>query len=265
RFKNVHAATGQNKNQTFYFGGREVVIKAPDLSDVDINLDQNTGLRFWDASYLLAKYIESLDPPKPTSKKTRLKKHPFYNKTILELGSGTSGLLPLVALSYGAKCVIGTDIDSIALERLDMGVKWNLNRWDGFRDTEDVNSYWGVEELTWGVATSYERVLQRLETMQHDTAESNEAIVEKGFDVIIASEILYLAGQHKNLAKTIRAFCHEETRVYMVHKKRGLGEEGFYRMAKWAGLDCEEVPRELLDAEFVDDLDHVVLEMKLNE
>ncbi|KAI9347331.1 hypothetical protein BDR26DRAFT_931562 [Obelidium mucronatum] len=237
--------------------------KAPDLSNVAIDLDHNTGLRFW--------YIESLGDNNSNPKK-QTKPHPFANKTVLELGSGTSGLLPLVALAYGAKCVIGTDIDAEVLRRLDENVNWNLGHWkeeknDGGNLNENecslVDSYpWGgAEELTWGVSSCHERVLNRLAAATQK--DSSSTSIRTSFDIIIASEILYLAGQHKNLAKTIKALCHKDTVVFMAFKKRGLGEEEFFKMAKWAGLECKEVSRDLLDAEFVDDLDHVILELKL--
>ncbi|KAJ3070351.1 nicotinamide n-methyltransferase [Podochytrium sp. JEL0797] len=241
---------------------RFLVIIKPDLDNVDITLDQNTGRRFWDASYLLAKYIYSLTSPQKVSRKSK-PIHPFAGKSVLELGSGTSGLLPLVALSCGADMVVATDIDAEALVRLDRAVRENLAQWEvkrRWRRGEEVNCMWAVEELTWGVASDQERVLAKLDSMSKNPSDNGDTPVR--FDFVIASEIMYLAGQHKNLVKTIKSFCHKDTIMYMVYKRRGLGEEGFFKMAKWAGLDCVVVPRNAMDAEFVDDLDHEILEIR---
>ncbi|ORY38515.1 hypothetical protein BCR33DRAFT_769038 [Rhizoclosmatium globosum] len=143
------------------------------------------------------------------------------------------------------------------LKRLDEGVQLNLEEWkqsSKWREGQDLDSMWAVKELTWGNIDAQDRVSNRLKGMT--TSETSK------FDIIVASEILYLAHEHKNLAKTIKAFCHPDTIIYMVYKRRGLGEEGFYRMASWAGLECRDIPRDSLDAEFIDDLDHIVMELK---
>ncbi|CAG8458881.1 9951_t:CDS:2, partial [Racocetra fulgida] len=77
------------------------------------------------------------------------------------------------------------------------------------------------------------------------------------FDIILASEILYLPDLHKDLVKTIRYFSHSkpindqeassetemksendmkcETRVLGIYKQRGLGEEQFFKIAQIFG------------------------------
>jgi len=62
------------------------------------------------------------------------------------------------------------------------------------------------------------------------------------FDIIIASEILYLPHLHKSLIRTIKYFSHpkennnnkEEKKVTLVlgiYKDRGLGESAFFDIA----------------------------------
>src|SRR5437868_13889361 len=79
----------------------------------------------------------------------------------------------------------------------------------------------------------------------------------KPFDIILASEVLYLPELHKDLVKSIRYFSHSqskndqeagtekeikledetkrETRVLGIYKQRGLGEEQFFKIAKIFG------------------------------
>lgn len=96
-------------SQQFTFFGQYVEIGQ--VPDVDINLDQNTGLKLWDGSYLLASYVE---------------KHlPLAGKTCLELGAGC-GLVSLVAVLAGAK-VVATDLPEI-LPRMEHSITTNLNR-----------------------------------------------------------------------------------------------------------------------------------------
>lgn len=71
------------------------------------------------------------------------------------------------------------------------------------------------------------------------------------FDVILASELLYLPELHKDLVKTMKYYCHRNnqdinyqgdkkneainTRILGIYKERGLGESAFFDIAKALG------------------------------
>ncbi|KAJ3085092.1 hypothetical protein HK100_009165, partial [Physocladia obscura] len=138
---------------------------------------------------------------------------------------------------------MGTDIDDAALFKLEQNVRENVKQWkEGlqWRVQDDIEQFWASERLSWGDSEDCERVSRRLQSMTGD----------KRFDIILASEILYLDAEHKNLAKTLKKFSHESSAIYVTYKARGLGEERFFRIAEHEGFDVEQVPRDLWDDEF---------------
>ncbi|CAG8566189.1 3211_t:CDS:2 [Diversispora eburnea] len=68
------------------------------------------------------------------------------------------------------------------------------------------------------------------------------------FDIILASELLYLPELHKDLVKTMKYYCHRNdqnkgdkknekrnTRILGIYKERGLSESSFFEIAKTLG------------------------------
>ncbi|CAG8446773.1 13327_t:CDS:2 [Cetraspora pellucida] len=182
----------------------------------------------------------------------------------IELGSGC-GLVGLVAwLTGGYVVCTGTFND---IEHTKFNIKQNAeyvmnqqqDQLEHDRGKDDV-----VEDKSRNVHTR--KMLQNLDLLKKDdiqvhvldwyvmysytTNPLHKSNIQP-FDIILASEILYLPDLHKDLVKTICYFSHSkpindqetssekemkcETRVLGIYKQRGLGEEQFFNLARIFG------------------------------
>lgn len=166
----------------------------------------------WDAAEVLAKYLE---------------KNPniVKDKTILELGCGTAlagitaayiyYLFKLLNRALGGKCTITDGMEKV-IEIAQQNVIANC---------QDINPIPKVELLEWGV---------------HDN--NNEK-----YDVIIGSDLLYMASDFNALAETVSKHWKENTQFYLINFKRYPEREiVFYDIMKSKGysyntLDLSEV------------------------
>ncbi|KAJ3408370.1 Methyltransferase-like protein 21A [Chytridiales sp. JEL 0842] len=182
----------------------------------------------------------------------------LHKKRVLDLSAGT-GLLGIVASFKGAREVVFTDIEE-QLKVLKEEVERNLGK---VCDRPGVR----VEALEWA----------------NDSHIDKLAVAAEGFDLILASEVLYLSHLHPQLLQTLkklsqiriaylntiqhqdakRSLRGEMTKVYMSYKKRGLGEEKFWELVQQeGGWEVEEVNRDLIDEEFRDEKEYAVIRMQ---
>lgn len=130
----------------------------------------NTGETLWNAAVLMADHMAS-----------KLGRDYFQGKSVIELGCGTA-LPSIVAARCGAARVLATDISPEVLERAQRNVARN--------PPPEPNSAAASVELTrlvWGVATDEEAMR-----------------LEGTFDVVIASDVLWVLGSWKPLATAAR-------------------------------------------------------------
>ncbi|KAJ1666739.1 Methyltransferase-like protein 21B [Coemansia sp. RSA 1646] len=74
-------------------------------------------------------------------------------------------------------------------------------------------------------------------------------------DVVLGSEILYLADQHDALLATLAEVMHAQSTAYFVYKERNLGEHTFAAKATQRGFAVKELSRAFIDEEFRDNKD----------
>ncbi|CAG8726327.1 23069_t:CDS:2 [Cetraspora pellucida] len=259
KYNNPFSNYKRDPERIFVFNGFTLKISQK-LSD-PIDITQNTGNIVWDGAYILSKYIVdhlNLDYLVDTNRRRKIR--------FLELGSGC-GLVGLVAWLTGGYVVctgIFNDIEHTKFN-IKQNAEYVMNQqqdqleYDGGKD--DV-----VEDRSKNVHTK--KMLQNLDLLNKDdiqvhvldwtslpTAEDTTNPLHKSniqpFDIILASEILYLPDLHKDLVKTICYFSHSkpindqetsskkemkcETRVLGIYKQRGLGEEQFFNIARIFG------------------------------
>ncbi|CAG8630407.1 3131_t:CDS:2 [Racocetra persica] len=247
KYNNPFSNYKRDPERIFAFNGFTLKISQR-LSD-PIDITQNTGNIVWDGAYILSKYIVdhlNLDYLADTNRRRKIR--------FIELGSGC-GLVGLVAWLTGIMSSLCTLND---IEHTKFNIKQNVeyvmsqqqnqfeyDRGKGGLDLLDKNDI-QVHVLDW----------RSLPTTEDTTNPLHKSNIQP-FDIVLASEILYLPDLHKDLVKTIRYFSHSkpiddqeassetevksendmkrETRVLGIYKQRGLGEEQFFKIARIFG------------------------------
>ncbi|KAG0311455.1 Methyltransferase-like protein 21A, partial [Dissophora globulifera] len=221
KYCNVYA-NNRSPERLFVFQGHSIFIQQ--RLDETIALDQNTGNVVWDGAYLMAKYLES-----------HVKD--LQDKTCLELGAGT-GLVSIVAWLLGARHVLATDLAGAHTEHVKKNSSMNTTRIASERQIAIA------ADATAGRGTRGTRRRDRLRTivLKSDDLQvapldwsspslPDEVAFQGPFSFILCSEILYLPQLHRALLKTITQFSDENTKVILLWKQRGLGEERFFELA----------------------------------
>ncbi|CAG8607932.1 16203_t:CDS:2 [Acaulospora morrowiae] len=236
KFDNPYANYKKDAERIFVLDGYTLRISQKLTEKIDIT--KNTGNIVWDGAYMLSKYLVNHVEGRGR-KKLRF----------LELGSGC-GLVGLAAWIKGGYVVCTgtkTDIEhtrtnveknvelvlSQQQQRMELEVieMEKARRARNARELlkEDID----VRVLDW----------RKLPTMDliTDPMHLNNS---KTFDIILASELLYLPELHRDLVKTMMYYCHgkksevydtNETRVLGIYKQRGLGEDAFFEIARVLG------------------------------
>jgi predicted nicotinamide N-methyase len=128
--------------------------------DVSISQDStsnNCGTTCWDASLVLAKYIEKQAPP-------------LKGKTVVELGSGISGLPGMCCALLGAETVVLTDTSEAVLSLLRHNVERNVSMAQiGMNGSATcrLERPPRVEELRWGVEADAERMVRGVSSIEY--------------------------------------------------------------------------------------------------
>ncbi|KAJ1771803.1 Methyltransferase-like protein 21B [Coemansia sp. RSA 1813] len=151
----------------------------------------------------------------------------LVGKSCLELGAG-SALVSVVAYLCSAARVVATDMSEY-LPFIRTNIERNLGSMYAATQQKPVR----VCELFWGSKT--------------DDIEPA--------DVVLGSEILYLADQHDALLATLAEVMHAQSTAYFVYKERNLGEHTFAAKATQRGFAVKELSRAFIDEEFRDNKD----------
>ncbi|CAG8725961.1 14060_t:CDS:2 [Gigaspora margarita] len=223
KYNNPFSNYKQDPVRIFIFNGFTLKISQK-LSD-PINITQNTGNIVWDGAYILSKYIAdhlNLDYLSGISCRRKIR--------FIELGSGC-GLVGLVAwLTGGYVVCTGTHED---IEHTKFNIKQNVeyvmnqqqNQFEYNKEDEDnvVESRNRIAQLDKDNIQAHILDWTSLPTTEDTTNPLHKSNMPS-FDIILASEILYLPDLHKDL-----------TRVLGIYKQRGLGEEQFFKIAQVFG------------------------------
>ncbi len=176
-------------NDELPFLGDNLAIKVNTQEGRDSKAEDGaTGCNTWDASVVLAKYLE-LNPEL------------VANKVVLELGSGT-GLTGLAAAALGASHTVLTDLAYVIP---------NLNK-----NIDDNRAILG------GHITNIEsKVLDwfRDETYLLSMLDSKREFGQK-WDVILAADVVWLEHLVSPLLQTIRAHSNKHTELIISHQTR---------------------------------------------
>lgn len=153
----------------------------------------NLGTTVWDASIVLAKYLEK------NAKKGAFSKAHVQNKRAIELGAGISGLAGMCLALMGANVVM-TDITSKVLDLLTQNVEYNLSPASlrlnsGISECGETD----VQELDWANPDHIARFNPPIDFIVAADCVYNEASVAIFLDTILA-----LWGP-----RTVGAICNE--------------------------------------------------------
>lgn len=176
----------------------------------------------WDSAIVLSKYLE-----KQGAKR-------FAGKSVCELGAGC-GLLSVVLRHLGAR-VVATDLEcNLPLLRRNV-----TSGESGITAT--------ASPLVWG-KRSAEAVLR-------------DANGGAAFDVVVASDVMYIIDAVPDLVNTMKALSGHQTAIWLAYGRNRTAEDIFMRAAKQAGFTVTEVVDSELH-EVYQCLDVTVLSLRL--
>ncbi len=69
-------------------------------------------------------------------------------------------------------------------------------------------------------------------------------------DLVVCADVLYSPGFYQDLLWTLEALCAPHTLVYIASRRRHVDEECFPELAQARGFAVEQLPSELMPAEF---------------
>lgn len=167
----------------------------------------------WPASSLLSKLLISIPEF-------------IYNQRVLELGAGFHAVCALTCAHLGASCVVTTDRDGAALERMRANVARN----------EHIPAQMvQVERLDW------------------QNPDGSDALAGQQFDVIIGSDIIHEVTMAPLIEDMMRRFLKPGGTMIMVNAQKAhrYGLEEFQAiMEQSSEFDCKLVPacEELIDS-----------------
>ncbi len=215
----------------------------------------STGLTLWRASKLLCNYLSS-NP------------HIVRNKHVIELGAGL-GLCGLLTYYLGAKSVVLTDGDTDVLNELRYNVDENLKRKnheendDNSDDDDDDDDKEEEEEeveveairkkrkkpseeivpcyqLLWGKKHTQPFKEQILKSIASDKLDETQPM--DGFDVIIASDVIYVEYILDDLFETIVTLLSSspDAKAYIGYARRAVDIKLVFECAERHGLTWVE-------------------------
>lgn len=173
---------------------------------------ENVGQLLWRSGVALANWIG-----KKASEDTGL----FAGKSVLELGCGCAPLASIVAAEWGATQVVASDGDAEVIE---------LSRENVQKNTLTLSKSIVCEQLEWGHSEGMKNLAKRY--------------TSKGtFDIILAADVIYRAGAHNSLIRTLTEMSSAATVFYLAFQKRLHDFEGtfFSELLPRAGFQLEEV------------------------
>mmetsp|Transcript_13564 Transcript_13564/g.29459 ORF Transcript_13564/g.29459 Transcript_13564/m.29459 type:complete len:243 (+) Transcript_13564:162-890(+) len=174
----------QDKYQTFQysFGDDDIRIRLKGRKAEDGQILKSTGLTVWRASSLLCDFLyENANIVK--------------NKSVLELGAGV-GLCGILAQKIGASTVILTDGDTDTLSQMRSNVARNI---DAKQKSRNIT----CQQLIWG---------RKLDEFYRQWAPN-----DRGFDVVMGSDIVYIEDMVEQLFETVsRLLSTESSSVFLL-------------------------------------------------
>eukprot|EP00889_Picochlorum_renovo_P008059 jgi/Picre1/35089/NNA_002552.t1 len=236
----------KNNNIESYFGqdrfnsseSREVTV---DMFGSQIVLRQdpcsrNLGTTVWDASIVLAKYVE-----KNFSGKSRVK-----GKTVVELGAGVSGLVGMSFALQGAHVTV-TDITDAVLDTLRHNVEYNLSPATLRLNQSQMAGAVGqvnVVELDWSIPSHFERVSPPVDYIVAADCVYNEDSVSMFLDAVQA-----LFGP-----RSIGLVCNE-------FRSESVHAEFMSKFSKHFSM--KKVPSSKMDKQYIHPLIHIYILKRL--
>lgn len=179
----------------------------------------------WDSAIVLSKYLETRHGAA------------LRGKSAVELGAGC-GLLSLVLCHLGAR-VVATDLEcNLPLLRRNVADACTT----GKKGTACVHA------LTWSTRSA--------------ASVRRDVNAGAAFDVVVASDVMYLIDAVPDLVRTLVAVSDPRTVVYMAYGRNRSAEDAFMRAAKAAGFSVADVPDSELHATY-QCLDVTVLRLRL--
>jgi predicted nicotinamide N-methyase len=200
-------------------GGYEVKSFRLLVHEVD-NANAGTGFTLWDGAIILAKYFE-------------LNSTIIQQKSVLELGAGT-GFTGMAVSMLGAERVLLTDLPYLQ-ENLRSNVQSNFDPFTVNRQVISHSRHNLYHEITWDPSlenttvildrTKCSRFISTgvLDWFDHRTypyfyPNRDESDAKNFWDIVVASDVVWLEHLVPSLVATLRAVCGPDTVVYLSHQ-----------------------------------------------
>ncbi|KAL4585052.1 hypothetical protein LXL04_009665 [Taraxacum kok-saghyz] len=161
---------------------------------------KSTGLMLWESAQLMASILASNQTI-------------VSNKTVLELGSGSGGICSMIA-ARTARLVVPTDGDNKTLELLQENVATNLE--------QSLTPNLKIKKLEWGNE-------QDIESVKKESG-------EKGFEVVIGTDVTYVAEAIVPLFKTAKELILKDGVLILCHIFRRVDEGSILSAASCFGF-----------------------------
>lgn len=207
---------------------------------------KSTGLMLWESARLMASVLAR----NPTI---------VAGKRVLELGCGCVGICSMVAARF-AECVVATDGDTKALDLLTQNVASNLR--SPFLDKLMTRT------LEWG---------------NRDHIETIKEVDNRGFDIILGTDVTYVAEAISPLFATARELIsttrgnnskeQEEPALILCHVIRQVDEQsilstalqfGFRLVDRWPSGISTNLSHRIIDSWFPDNASLCIPDTALN-
>ncbi|RIA82986.1 putative methyltransferase-domain-containing protein [Glomus cerebriforme] len=247
KYDNPYANYKHDPERIFLINGYTLQIYQK-LNDI-ISITQNTGNIVWDGAYILSKFIidhllndftfrENVHDIKATAPRNSVQKKIRF----LELGSGC-GLVGLSAWILGGY-VVCSELPGEEFEHTKLNIESNVQLILHQQEERFKSEFNPKNESELNIRLRKDDITAyplNWEELPQDSPYSSP------FDIILASEILYLPHLHKSLVKIIKYFSHSisdnfkdkkekrKTLVLGIYKDRGLGEPAFFDIANKFG------------------------------
>ena len=237
---------------------KEISIQLKGYKHEHERIFDSTGLTLWRASKLLCQFM--------CTNYTKIR-----NKSVIELGSGL-GLCGLLAYHLGARNVVMTDGDTDVLTEMRLNVDANLKSEDvKKRDSSSSSSSSSsspmsskpsqeilpCHQLRWGKEYTKkfkQEIIQSIQQQEQSTKknksitnntnfnEQNKVQEMDGFDVIIASDVIYVEYVLDDLFDTILELLSSSTdsKAYIGYARRAVDISIVFECAERHGLQWME-------------------------
>ncbi|KAL6058859.1 Methyltransferase-like protein 21B [Balamuthia mandrillaris] len=236
-------AAAEREAVNHYFAGRgrkpRTNPRRGEASSSSLSHAAKTGYRLWDSSIALAKYLEHSQ-----------QEHKWEGKRVLEVGAGC-GLVGIALALQGANVVM-TDLEEV-LPNLQRNLQANKLL---HQDTLQAEPQVRIGCLRWGNPLDVDAICANTSQTQRDTKEKSQEAEDKGFDYVVASDVIWLDHLVEPLVQTLvmvakKGSPQRPTEIILAQETRSLRvERKFFEQMEGEGFSLHPVAWDELHPDF---------------